>query len=135
MGPVYMSFSNYLENKVLNYIFSGVAMPTITLWFALSTSIPDDTSFTEVSSNNYGRIEIVRNTDNFPQATVGIMTNARSIQFPTASGDWGTVKGWGIYDAQTVGNQLVWGTFDDDTYVSASDTIIIPSNSLTIRLD
>ena len=53
-----MSFSNYLEDKVLNHVFGGSAYtaPT-TLYIALLTSAPDDTS-TGVSGQSNSIAEV-----------------------------------------------------------------------------
>jgi hypothetical protein len=53
-----MSFTNYLENKVMAYVFTGTAFtsPSSSLYLALFTTDPGEGgSGTEVSGTSYAR--------------------------------------------------------------------------------
>jgi hypothetical protein len=79
---------------------------------ALFRVLPEDdgTGGTEVSGGSYARVAVTNNTTNFPNATGGgpsLKVNGTVITFPAPTADWGTVVGWGLYDAASSGN-LLW---------------------------
>ena len=93
--------SEYQMNLVLDAIDAG------SMWLALLTTLPtnpDGTGLVEASGGNYGRTAIA-----FDAASVGAMANTAEEVIPAAgaTADLGTILGYAIYDAETVGN-LVW---------------------------
>lgn len=107
-----MPASKFTANGLLNLIFGAAAWSTkpSTLYFALFTANPTaDGGGTEVSGSNYSRKAITANTSNFsnPASAGDNLSNAVDIEWARASGAWGTVTGWGIYDAPSSGN-LIW---------------------------
>lgn len=116
------SFSNYTENKVLDHIVGKTAftMPS-TVAVALSTTVPTDAgNVTEPSGNGYARVITTGATWN--ASADGTISNAQDITFPEATGSWGTIVGFAIYDATTSGNMLVHGTLDQTKSIGAGDT-------------
>jgi hypothetical protein len=129
--------SDYLENKILNYIFNGgtFTAPT-TVYVGLYTSAPTDAGGgTEVSGGSYARVAITCNTTNFPTTSDGQIENAVAQNFAQASAGWGTVVAFGIFDALTSGNLLYWGTVSPSKTVAAGDTLSIAINQLQISED
>lgn len=43
-----------------------------------------------------------------PTTTPGLITNNAAVTFPAATGNWGTVTSYGLYDASGAGNLLQW---------------------------
>lgn len=126
-----MSFSNYLENKVLDHVFGGTAYtaPT-TLYLALFTTAPDDTGAgTEVSGSAYARQEVTMT------ATGSVASNDAAVEFPTATGSWGTIGYVAIYDASTSGNQLCYATLTTSKTIDTGDVFRVPTGDLDISLD
>lgn len=126
-----MSFSNYLENKVLLHVFGATAYtaPT-TLYVALFTSNPGETGAgTEVSGGSYAR-QTITFTVTGAQAA-----NTAAVEFPTASASWGTVTYAAIYDASTGGNMLDYGALTTSKTIASGDVLRIPASSYTIDLD
>ena len=133
-----MSFSDFLENEVLDHVFGAAAYTApATLYIALFTTAPGDdgTGGTEVSGNNYSRVAVTNNVTNFPSASAGAKANGTEIAFPTASGSWGTVVAAGIYDASTAGNLLGVGTLTASKAVGTNDTFKFAVGDLDITLD
>ena len=128
-----------LANAALNLIFGATtwsARPS-TLYFGLFTTNPTITGGgVEVSGNNYARKAITANTTNFSDpATAGDnVTNQIAITWPRASGSWGTVTGWGIFDAATGGNLLFFEALATPVAIGASQTPNIASGALTFSL-
>jgi hypothetical protein len=100
------SLSDYLELKLLDHCFRNTAFtsPT-TVYAALFTTIPTDAApGTEVSGGSYARVAITCGA-----AASGAISNSGAVTFPAATGAWGAIVAFAIFDALTVGNMLAWG--------------------------
>lgn len=126
-----MSFSNYLENKVLLHVFGATAYTApATLYVALFTSDPGEGGTgTEVSGGSYAR-----QTATFT-VTGALATNTAAIEFPTATASWGTVTYAAIYDAASGGNLLASGGLATSKTIASGDVLRIPASNLNITLD
>lgn len=130
------SFSNYLESKVLNYLFNGAAFSIGTLYVGLYTAAPTDAGGgTEVSGNGYARVAVTCNTTNFPTTNDGVIENGVTFNFPTPTGNWGTVTHIGLFDAATAGNLLAWAPLVTIRTITTGATVRINQNQLTIGLE
>jgi hypothetical protein len=136
------SFGDYFEVHVLDTAFGASAFPTITThYIALYTVIPTDASAsgTEVTGGSYARVAVTNNSTTWPAATgtnPSTKSNGIAVTFPSPSANWGTVVGFAIYDAATVGNELAWGSLTTSKTISNGDPA--PSFSigaLVITLD
>jgi len=126
-----MSFSNYLETELLDHVFAGNAYtsPT-TVYVGLFTTNPDeDGSGTEVSGGSYAR-----QAGTF-SVTGNTATTTAAIEFPTATGTWGTVTHIGIYDALTSGNLLAYAALTTSKSIASGDVFRIPTGDIDITLD
>ena len=118
------SKSNYLENKVLDHVLGGgdYTRPA-TVYVALYTVAPSDTGGgTEVSGGSYARVAVTNNSTNFPAASGGAKSNGTEITFTTATASWGTVVAFGIFDAATSGNLLLWADLTANKTIDSGDT-------------
>jgi hypothetical protein len=130
------SYSNYLENAVLNWLFNQTPMTLSSVYVALYTSAPSDNGGgTEVSGNNYARAEVATTNTNFLPATNGTIKNALTINFNVPSGNWGTVTHIGLFDSATGGNLLMWAPLQQSRVVTTGSTVNINQNQLTISQD
>ena len=126
-----MSFSDYLETKVLDHVFGGTAYtaPT-TLYVALFTAAPSDSGGgTEVSGGAYARQTIAFTTSG------DTTSNNAAVEFPTATANYGTVTHVGIYDASTAGNLMAWAALTSSKTIETGDVFRIPSGDLDITLN
>jgi len=131
------SFSNFLENKLLDQLFGGVSytFPT-TLYVGLATAVASDGStFTEVSGGSYARVSVTANQTNFPAASGGALSNGTAITFPQASASWGTVVAVGVYDQSTSGNLLAWADLTTSKTIASGDTASFAIGDLDVTLD
>lgn len=126
-----MSFSNYLETKVLDHVFGATAYTApATLYIGLYTATPNDAGGgTEVSGTGYARQSAAFTTSG------DTTSNTSAIEFPTAGSNWGTVTHVGVFDASTSGNLLVYGTLATSKLVESGDVFRIPAGDLDISLD
>lgn len=126
-----MSFSNYLETKVLDHVFSNTAYTSpAAVYVALFTTDPaEDGSGTEVSGGGYAR-----QAGSF-SVTGNTATTTAAIEYPTATADYGLVTHVGIYDASTAGNLLAYAALTASKNISSGDVFRIPTGDLDITLD
>lgn len=110
-----------LANRILeamcgrNTIFSSCG-----IYLGLSTTAPsrDGTGFTEPpASNGYKRTLLGMGGQSSSQkmaaATAGGIKNADTIYFPEATGSWGTCTHYLLFDQETEGNLLAYGTLTE----------------------
>ncbi len=128
------SFSNYLENELLDHVFktTSYTVPT-NIYVALSTADPTESggSIAEPSGNNYSRVAC----NTWDAASGGAIANTGAITFPTPSGSWGTVTHFALYDASTAGNMLAYGTLASSKNIGSGDTPSFAAGELDITLD
>lgn len=123
------AMSDYLELKVLDHVLGTTAytMPS-TVYVGLSTgSFNDDNSGTELSGSGYARQSAA-----FSAAASGTTSNSAAIEFPAATGSWGTVSHFGIFDAASSGNLLIHGAFSASKSVTTGDILRISAGDLDI---
>ncbi|MGA1092257.1 MAG: phage tail fiber protein [Candidatus Nanopelagicales bacterium] len=124
------SFSDYLENKVMLHVFGGTAYtaPT-TLYLALYTTAPTDTGGgTELSGSGYARQTVAFTVTN------DTASNTSAIEFPTATGSWGTIVAVGVFDQLTSGNLLAYGNLTASKTIASGDVFRVPAGDLDITL-
>jgi len=126
-----MSFSNYLETKILDHVFGGTAYTApSTLYVVLFTADPGDgDSGTEVSGGGYTRQTVTFTTSG---ATT---SNDSAVEYATATANYGTVSHIGIYDASSAGNLLAHASLTSAKTIETGDVFRIPAGDLDITLD
>lgn len=121
--------SDYLELKFLDH-FTGTASTSApsAVYLGLATaSLQDDGSGTELTGNNYTRKAIT-----FASASSGSIASNSAVEFNSATGSWGDVSHWGIWDASSSGNLLFHGSFTASKTIASGDILKVASGSLTI---
>ena len=123
------ALSDYLELKFLDH-FTGTASTSApsAVYLGLSTaSLQDDNSGTELTGNNYSRKAIT-----FASASSGSIASNAAVEFDAATGSWGSVSHFGIFDAASSGNLLFHGAFSAAKTIASGDVLKVASGSLTI---
>lgn len=137
-----MSFTNYLEDKVLKHVFGGSAYSApATIYVALFTAAPLETGGgTEVSGGSYARQACAFTISGTAPTEAA---NTSGVEFPTATANWGTISYMGVFDASTGGNLLAYAQLTDPTdfltplskTINTGDVFRINAGNLKIRLD
>jgi hypothetical protein len=129
------SFADYTENKVLDHIVGKTSFTMPTAYVGLSTADPTDdaSGLAEPSGNGYARVTTAGADWN--AAASGATSNANSLEFPEASGSWGTVTHFALFDAATSGNMLAHGTLDASRSITSGITPRFAAGELDITLD
>lgn len=125
------SFSDYLENKVLGHVFGGSAYSApATIYVGLFTADPGESgSSNEVSGNGYLRQSMAFTVSGSAAA------NTSAVEFPTATGSWGTVTHTALYDASTSGNMLAVGQLSASKSIGTNDVFRFNAGDFDITLD
>jgi len=126
-----MSFSNYLENKVIDHVFGGTPYTApATIYVGLYTTDPGEgDTGTEVSGGSYARQSAAFTV------TGNAATNTSAIEFPTATASWGTIAYIGLRDASSAGNLLASAALTTSKAIDTGDVLRIPAGDLDITLD
>ena len=127
-----MSFTDYLEQKILEHTFRNTAYtsPTTVYVGLLSAAPTDSTAGTELSGNGYARQACA--FDAFSGGKSVANTSAET--FTASGGSWITITHFGVYDASTGGNLLVYGEIGPSVQVSDGESFIIDAGKLVIEL-
>lgn len=136
-----MSFSNYLEQKLLDHVFGGApySQPT-TISIGLSTtSIGDDgVGITEPPLGyGYARVQVDNDSETWETATTadgkGHKTTKIDIEFAEAiDGGWGTITHFFIIAGSDV---LGSGVLTTPKTINEGDVVRFKSGELIITLD
>ena len=127
------AMSDYLEVKILDHITGRTAYTKPSaVYLGLSTGDPTDTGSgsTELSGNNYQRVAVA-----FDAAASGATQNTSAIDFLSASGNWGTVSHWHLWDTDgtsSAGNMLIHGAFSASKTIETNDVLRIAAGDLDL---
>jgi hypothetical protein len=126
-----MSFSNTFETTVLTWAFSTSSATRPTAWhLALYTAAPDDTGGgTEVSGSGYARQSVTFTISG------NTASNTSALEFPTATGSYGTVTHVGVFDAASGGNLIAYAALTTSKAIDTGDVLRVPAGDLDITLD
>jgi hypothetical protein len=129
-----MSMSDYAEAKVLDHMSGKTSFTMPTVYVGLYTAAPSDAGGgTEVTGGSYARKSTAGS--DWAAAASGSTSNAAIITFVTASGSWGTVTHFGLFDASTAGNLLEWAALTTSKTISNGDVASFPIGNLVRTLD
>lgn len=132
------SFADYWENEILDHLFGKGSYTPPTIYVGLSTADPaDDASgLSEPSGNGYARVQTAGSDWN--AASSGSLSNANDITFPEATGSWGTITHFALFDAASGGNMLAHGSLSQAKSIGSGDTARFAGGSpgdLQVSLD
>lgn len=120
-------------NHILDTLGQGYTPPA-NVYFALYAVAPTDagggTEFDGTTEPGYARAAVTNNATNFPNAASASKTTGANVTFAANSGAsaWTAAIAWGIFDASTGGNLLIWGTMNAIACPAAA-AITIPSGT------
>lgn len=126
-------FSTYLSHKWLSHVLRNTTFtsPGTAIWISLHTAtLTAAMTETEVSGNNYGRVQVT--AWDAPTATGGDTENTNLISFNTPSGSWGTVTDVGIWDNSAAGNGLFFSPVGTSFAPGNGDTVQFQAGALDV---
>ena len=125
------ALSNYLENALINATLRNTSYTSpATVYVGLFLSDPTDAgSGTEVSGGSYAREAMA-----FDAPSNGASVNSAAVEFNQATGDWGTIPYFAIFDASTSGNMLYHGALTTSKTIETGDVFKFAAGSVTVTL-
>jgi len=127
------NLSDYAENALLDHSVNDGTMTVAGCFLALFTAAPSDAGGgTEVTGNNYSRTSVP--AASWAAASGGSKSTSADVNFPTASGSWGTITHIGLFDASTSGNLLWHGALTASKAIGSGDVFRMASGQLTLTL-
>jgi hypothetical protein len=128
-----MSLTNSFETSVLTWLLtaSSPSPARPTEWhLGLFTAAPGEAGGgTELSGSGYTR-EAVTFT-----VSGNTASNDAAIEFPTATGNWGTITHVAVFDASTSGNMIAYASLTASKAIDTGDVLRVPTGDLDITLD
>lgn len=132
------SLTNYAEVAFLKHICLEAAYsPATTIYLALCTADPTDAA-TGASMNECANTgSYARTAITFAAAASRSVAQNADVDFPQATGSWGTVSHWAIVDTNTYGsgNVLAHGAFASSKAVGSGDTPSVASGEVTVSFN
>jgi hypothetical protein len=117
--------SDYAEGQIRAHIFRTATFTKPGgLWISLHTADPTDAGTgAEVTGGSYARVARAPLDANWTaaSATNGLTDNAAAITFPAPTANWGVVTHFGIWDAATTGNLLIYGALTTPKTINSGD--------------
>ncbi len=127
-----MSFSNYAETAICNWIRNNAAMPAQAQpYCALFSDDPGEAGGgTEVTATirPAGRVAIT-----FDAPADGVMVNSAEVDFGAAAVG-ATVTHFAIFDAASDGNMLMYAELDAPRTIAAADPVKFPVGALGVSV-
>lgn len=128
------SISNYLENKLLDHVFGTAAYTQPShIYVALSTADPGDdgAGLAEPSENGYAR----KAHDSWDEAASRLTENTGVVTFNAATGSWGEITHYALFDALTGGNMLAHGALATAKQVVSGNTPSIADGEIEVSFN
>jgi hypothetical protein len=138
-GLTAASFSDYLENKILDHIFNdgtySVPTASLGLWTSALTDASTGATAGEAAYTTYARVTI--GAADMSAAASGSKTNTAAFTFPACSSGSSTVTYWGTFDSSSIGagNLLVWGTATSTVISTTQTPPTVAIGGLVVTLD
>ena len=130
------SFSDFLELEVLDHIFGNGSYTPPTIYVGLWTSALSDSSdgstAGEVSGGSYVRLTTA--ASDWTTAAAGALANGTDLTFVEATGSWGTVTHFGLFDATTAGNMLAHADLTASKTIASGDTAKFSTGDIDVTL-
>ena len=125
------SFATYAKNKMVDHYTGKAAWTMPTVYVALFVGDPEGAG-TEVSGGSYARKATA--AADWNSASGGASSNAQALTFPQATGSWGTVDYFALYDAASGGNRIGSGQLSQSKAIGSGDTASFAAGELDVSL-
>jgi hypothetical protein len=131
-----MSDTDLFENEILKLKLGKAPTLTypITPYLALFTTLPaeDGTGGVEVSTSGTGYARQAINAKFPTPSGTGTVANSAIVDFGTASANWGSIVGFGIYTAVSGGSLITIGDINPAVTVSSGQPVTFPIGALQL---
>lgn len=141
------SKSNWLSKALLDhtlgksqggnpFTFTPASTVYVGLWTSGLSDAADGTTSGEPSgAASYARVAVTNDSSNWPDAagsTTAEKHNGAAVNFPTATGSWGTVTQFALLSAASSGNIYYWSDLTTPKTISTGDTASFGVGAISI---
>lgn len=135
-----MSFTNWMENVVLNHIFAKSTFSPWTIYVGLSSSNPGEGATggnCKEMPDQRGYARVQTSSGQWTTSSGGVIYNAAEIVFNTASGNWGTVTHFVLTTSGSYGggSVLLYGALYASRYIAAYSRPRFDPGQLSVSLN
>lgn len=127
--------STYYQNCVAGNVFSTKTTPGLptTFYIALSKSAPnkDGSGVTEPTGGGYKRISLA---GLLSEPVDGVTTNSGAVVWDEATGEWGTVTHFAIFDSAAGGRLLLGGKLPKSRLIQDGMSVVFQIGALKFTL-
>jgi hypothetical protein len=134
-------FVDTVEQALLDHFLTDPAYtPPATMYIGLSSTTPTEAAgnFTEPSGGSYARVSTAAADWSAATGTApATKSNTATKTFTTASATWSSgsnMTHFGLFDASSAGNLLVWGALGTAKPVLSGDTASFGAGALVLKL-
>lgn len=128
-------YTTYFLNLVAGNVMKTKTSPALPgkLFLGLSNTAPalDGSGVTEPVSGGYRRVELT----NLSTPENGVVTNSKPIYFDESTESWGLVTHYGVFDAESGGNLLIYGKLNPSHTVDESTIMTIRAGALKFAVE
>jgi hypothetical protein len=121
--------SVFAANALLGHVCGVAYSAPATVYVGVSTADPG-VGLAEPVGNGYARAAI-----GFAAAAYRRVAQDGAATFAMATGAWGTVTHWALFDAASGGNMLAYGDFGQSKAIVAGNTLTIPADSIYVTFE
>jgi len=134
------AFTNYTEGEIVKHIFrTGSFTKPTTIYVGLMSAVTDGEAgtVTELTGGSYARVAVAPGDANWaaPAGGNGTTSNVSTVTFPAATADWAAASHFGIWDASTAGNLLVYAALTAPRTITNGATASFAAGALTVQVD
>lgn len=152
------AMTDFMENKIIDWLLRAQAIgitgasaaagtgPTTTYVGLFTTAPTDSTAGTEVTGGSYARVSVTSgtgtwnntqgNTSGASTGTDGTTENVSTVTFPAPTANWGVVTSFGIFDASSGGNLLIYANLTTSKTINNGDAApSFAAGALTFQVD
>lgn len=134
-----MPLTWYGRNLRADSWWDGSTMPTV-LYMGLCSAVPTaDTTGTTMQDlepygvGSYARIAVDMDSSTWNTSVSGIITNKVDLEFAAPTAAWGSLNAYGLCDAISEGNLLMYGSISTTLNPTVGRSLVIPAEQLRIR--
>ena len=126
--------TNYAEDLVLDWLFTTASATRPTSWYVgLYTVAPGEGGGgTEVSGGSYARVSATFTVSGTAPTTA---SNSAAVEFPEATGSWGTIVAAGMFDSLSSGNLIAFASLTTSKSIGTGDVLRFNTGEIDITLD
>lgn len=127
----------YGQQKVLDHIMGKAAFAMPTIYVAVTTTAPTDTTAgAEATYTGYARkVTAAADWNSASNAIPSVSNNANTITLNQCTAGSSTITHWEGWDAPTGGNRIVWGALTASLAISAGISPSFAPGQLFVSAD